>query len=61
MSKPLRTRKKEEQLEKTSPSLVRRGWSVMRYLVTSELAHRFRQVPPQPPPFTPNPKTVSRD
>jgi hypothetical protein len=44
MSKPLRTRKKEEHHENTSPSIVRRGWSVMRYLVTSELAHRFRQV-----------------
>jgi predicted acylesterase/phospholipase RssA len=43
MSKPLRTRKKQENDEEQSRSMVRRGWWVMRYLVTSELAHRFRQ------------------
>jgi TAG lipase/steryl ester hydrolase/phospholipase A2/LPA acyltransferase len=43
MSKPLRTRKKEEHMESKSPGVMRRGWSVMRYLITSELAHRFRQ------------------
>ncbi len=43
MSKPQRTRKKQENDEEQSPSMMRRGWWVMRYLVTSELAHRFRQ------------------
>jgi TAG lipase/steryl ester hydrolase/phospholipase A2/LPA acyltransferase len=43
MSKPQRTRKKQENDEEQSPSMIRRGWWVMRYLVTSELAHRFRQ------------------
>jgi len=43
MCKPRRIRKKHEHQLSESPSLVRRCFSVARYLVTSELAHRFKQ------------------
>uniref|UniRef100_A0A7S4KKZ0 PNPLA domain-containing protein n=2 Tax=Guillardia theta TaxID=55529 RepID=A0A7S4KKZ0_GUITH len=43
MCKPARIRKSSEHRARHRPSILSRGWNVMRYLVTSELAHRFKQ------------------
>mmetsp|Transcript_54943 Transcript_54943/g.128496 ORF Transcript_54943/g.128496 Transcript_54943/m.128496 type:complete len:598 (-) Transcript_54943:249-2042(-) len=43
MSKGRSVRKGMEHKRNDSPGLISRGWSVLRYLITSEAAHRFKQ------------------
>eukprot|EP00286_Rhodomonas_abbreviata_P017672 CAMPEP_0181319332 /NCGR_PEP_ID=MMETSP1101-20121128/17510_1 /TAXON_ID=46948 /ORGANISM="Rhodomonas abbreviata, Strain Caron Lab Isolate" /LENGTH=611 /DNA_ID=CAMNT_0023426915 /DNA_START=49 /DNA_END=1880 /DNA_ORIENTATION=+ len=43
MSKPRSIRKGMEHKRRDSPGMLLRCWSVMRYLITSEAAHRFKQ------------------
>ncbi len=46
MSKGRAVRKGMEHKKRDSPGVLSRAWSVLRFLITSEATHRFKQVSP---------------